>query len=63
MTAMSDELVNVRVYNRKVQKCICVWKRQSVWFSKNLPYETPYSVTGIIKLTGSEQAPKAIMYR
>ena len=32
----------------------------SVWISKNLRYETPYCVTGTIKLTGSEQAPKDI---
>ncbi|MBQ2176146.1 MAG: hypothetical protein II453_14160 [Alphaproteobacteria bacterium] len=28
--------------------------------SKNEAHEKPYSVTGTIKLTGSEQAPKAI---
>ena len=32
----------------------------SVWISKNLRYETPYCVTGTIKLTGSEQAPTDI---
>ncbi len=31
-----------------------------MWWSKNLYYKTPYSVTGTIKLTGSEQAPKVI---
>jgi len=31
-----------------------------VWLSKNEAHEKPYSVTGTIKLTGSEQAPKAI---
>ena len=35
-------------------------ERWLVWFSKNLLYEKPYSVTGTIKLTGSKQAPKAI---
>ena len=33
---------------------------QSGWISKNLRYETPYCVTGTIKLTGSEQAPTDI---
>ena len=28
--------------------------------SKDLCYENPYSVTGTIKLTGSEQSPKSI---
>ena len=31
-----------------------------MWWSKNPCYETPYSVTGTIKLTGSEQEPKDI---
>jgi hypothetical protein len=31
-----------------------------VWKSKICLYETPYSVTGIIKLTGSNQRPKDI---
>lgn len=35
-------------------------KRQSVRFSKNGNYEKPYSVTGAVKLTGSEQASKYI---
>ena len=33
-------------------------KWQSVRFSRNGSYEPPYSVTGVVKLTGSEQAPK-----
>lgn len=35
-------------------------KRKLVRISKNLAYENPYSVTGTIKLTGSEQNPKNI---
>lgn len=31
-----------------------------VRFSKNLPYERPYDVTGIIVPTGSKEAPKDI---
>jgi len=30
------------------------------WWSKNLLYETPYSVTGTFKLSGSEQKPTDI---
>lgn len=33
-------------------------KWQSVRFSRNGSYEPPYSVTGVVKLTGSEQTPK-----
>lgn len=33
---------------------------QLVRWSKNRIYETPYCVTGTIKLTGSEQEPKDI---
>ena len=29
-----------------------------MWISKILRYETPYSVIGTIKLTGSNQRPK-----
>lgn len=35
-------------------------KKALVRMSKNLVYENPYSVTGTIKLTGSEQNPKGI---
>lgn len=31
-----------------------------MWISKICRYETPYSVTGTIKLTGSYQRPKGI---
>lgn len=31
-----------------------------MWWSKIACYETPYSVTGAIKHTGSKQAPKGI---
>lgn len=31
-----------------------------MWISKTYFYETPYSVTGTIKLTGSYQRPKGI---
>jgi hypothetical protein len=31
-----------------------------VWLSKNSRYEKPYCVTGAVKPTGPEQAPKGI---
>ncbi len=31
-----------------------------MWWSKIACYETPYSVTGAVKHTGSKQAPKGI---
>ena len=35
-------------------------KSQLVWFSKSCSYEKPYCVTGAVKPTGPEQAPKGI---
>lgn len=35
-------------------------KTQLVWISKTACYESPYGVTGSIKLTGSKQEPKGI---
>ncbi len=29
-----------------------------MWISKNVLYESPYNVTGIIELTGLERSPK-----
>ena len=37
-------------------------KEWLVWFSKNRCYETPYSVTGTIQLTGSKQAHTKAIY-
>jgi len=51
MTAMSDELPNVRVYISEVWKRIS--KNKYVRNGKNERYETPYCVTGAIQHTGS----------
>ena len=41
MAEMPDELANVRVYKKAMQKCMAAVTAQSVWTSKNDAHENP----------------------
>ncbi len=57
-----DDTANLRMYGSKTRmgRNVHTVYAGCVGKSKNVRYETPYSVTGTIGRTGSEQAPKGI---
>lgn len=55
------ELTNLRMYGSKglcIRNDININIVLYVRFSKNMVYEKPHNVTGVIKHTGSEKTPK-----
>ena len=44
----------------KLQKCNCHSIVAYMWLSKNVCYEIPYNVKGIVKYTGSKETSKDI---
>lgn len=55
-------LTNLRMYGSRhgMYRNVYGSKLQYVWISKNLLYESPYSVIGTVKHTGPKQGPKDI---
>lgn len=60
LAGQADELSIYKSIGARQQKC---WSHLRVWYvrvSKKVLYETPYAVTGGVKHTGLEKAPKPI---